>query len=278
MRARRMAVEAGHPVGILDADRDGTPLDDVGAGAVAVGAQHVVTPHVDVDTLAGMDQAGIQVAVLDGIAAAAPEMTTPAVLASRPAHALRHRHQVDARLRQAAGRLDVGPRLVVADETVHVLRSREVEAVVDPAVARVAGGASLPVRLDADAEVVDDRLLPETHRLLPSRHPHRITLPAPVGGALHLGRGVWVALQAGAGDGRTAGVGALHQRGVIGVRQPRRDPRPGVVPAGSDSRAQQHQSDGDGQDAEHHQDAERETDTARPLHRTPRVTCSRAAP
>ena len=56
---------------------------------VAVNTEEVITSHVHIHSFRGIKQAAVQVAVLDGIAAAAVEMAAAAVEAGGGGYALR---------------------------------------------------------------------------------------------------------------------------------------------------------------------------------------------
>jgi hypothetical protein len=147
--------------------------------------------------LPGFAHGTVQVAVLHRVAAAAVEVAGAAVGAAGLAHVAGHLAQV-RRLDDLAGvgrelhvlvgrvagqarQLAVGAGGVVADQAVHVVLGGEVELVVLPAVAHVAGGAELVVGGHGRAEVVDDVLLAQA--LLGLRI-HE--LPGPVLGFLYL--------------------------------------------------------------------------------------------
>ena len=79
--------------------------------------------------------------------------------ARRP-HRLRRGREVHPLLRHAGDALHIATAVLVADQAVHVLLLREVEARIGPTVAGVALGAGLLVTDGGDAEVVEEVLLP----------------------------------------------------------------------------------------------------------------------
>jgi hypothetical protein len=76
---RRAAFGHGH--------RRTAPGDFVVAGAVALGALKIVSPHVDVAAALRLEQLAGEIGVLDGFAAAAVEVTVAAGLAGGVPHA-----------------------------------------------------------------------------------------------------------------------------------------------------------------------------------------------
>src|SRR4030042_1001244 len=138
-------------MGVVDADRDRAAEELVVLSLMAVSADEVQSAHVDIDVLFGVEQAAVQVAVLDGVAAAAGEMAGAAVLAGRGAHALGGGQQVDLGDRDARVALGVGRWVGVADQAVDVAFIGEIEVGVLPAVAGVAARAARPVGLDGGA-------------------------------------------------------------------------------------------------------------------------------
>ncbi len=164
-------------LGVLGGGRVAAAGGLVGVEGVAVGTAHVlaVGRHVHVDMLRRLDQRGVQVAMLDRVAAATVEVAGAAVLPSRLAHRLRDLGQV-GRLHDLAaalghlarrvkwmagigGDLLVGRGGVVAGQAVDVVLLGEVVVLVRPAVAGVATGAARLVGEDGAAEVVGRVLL-----------------------------------------------------------------------------------------------------------------------
>ena len=216
VRRLAVAVGAGGLILLVEADRDRPAANLMILGDVTIGAQHVLAAHVHVEVLGRVDQVLIEVAVLDGVAAAAGEVARATVLARRPGDALRHVGQIDALRRQPGVALQVGAGVVMTHQAVDLLAVAEVEIGVLPAVAGVAGGASRPVGLDADAEVVQAVLLADGHRLVVAGHLIGLALPGPVDGLHHLAGLVGMALQAGPRHFVARGIRARQQRLVIG--------------------------------------------------------------
>ena len=213
-----MAVGAGHGRRLhLGADRNAVTQNLVILAAVAIDTLKAQLAHVDVDAGVGIVEALIQIAVLDGVAAAAVEVAAAAVLARRPAHAARRGDEVNPFGRVARGAFAIGSSVGVAGQAIDVGLLSEVKAVVFPAVTGVTRCTARPVTLDADAEVVELVLLADSHQLIAAGQLHRLALPRPVGRLHHLLRGRLMTLQT---DGRyllPCGIGAGHERGVIGV-------------------------------------------------------------
>ena len=93
----------------------------------------------------------------------------------------------------------------------------------------MAGGATLPVALDPDAEIVDGVLFAHRDRLFPALHHHRAGFPAPVRGVDHLVGRVLMALQAGLRHLLAGLERPFHQRRVVDGRGAARHAVPGAV-------------------------------------------------
>jgi hypothetical protein len=224
-----VAIRTGNLVGVVHADGNGPAADQVVFRPVAVDTLKVVAAHVDVERRVRKVEAFVQVAVFDGVPAAAAKMAAPAVVAGRQPHALRGGQQVDALGRQAALALPVNAALIMADQAVYVGGVFEVEVRILPAVTGVTGGAARPVALDADAEIVDRVLLADRHRFRPAFHRHGIGLPAPMRRVDNLVGGLRMALQARLGHFLTRGERLFEQDAVIDRFSPPRHEFPGRV-------------------------------------------------
>ena len=84
-----MAVCTSDLVLVVQANAGGAPTDDMIFGLMAINALEVVTAHVDIDSLARVIQAFIQITMFDRITTAATEVTTTTVFASGNGNALR---------------------------------------------------------------------------------------------------------------------------------------------------------------------------------------------
>ncbi len=184
---------------------------------VAINTLKADLAHVNVNAGVGIVEALVQVAMFDGVAAAAVEVATAAVLARRPAHAAGRGGQVNALGRVAGRGLAIGARVGVTDEAVHVGLLGKVERRIFPTIPGMARSAAGPVALDANAEVVELVLLTDGHQFVAAGQLQRLALPRPVGRLHHLRRRRLVTLQAGGRHLLPRGIGAGHERGVVGV-------------------------------------------------------------
>jgi len=192
-----------------------------GGVASAAGEVEAVLGHVYVQILGRHLERAVDIAVFHRIAATAIEVAGAASGAAGLADVAGDFTQVRC-LHDLAGmgrefgvlvrrvasqprQLAVGAGGVVADQTVHIVLGGEVEFLVLPAVADVAGGAELIVRRHGGAEVVDDVLFAQA---LFGVRVHE--LPGPVLGFLHLFGGLGVAGETGLGDFRAAGEGLFQ--------------------------------------------------------------------
>jgi len=82
----RQAVTVGAGGLILQVEADGDrPASDLMVfRLMAIGADHVLATHVDIEVLGRVDQVLVEVTVLDGVAAASGEVAGATILARRP--------------------------------------------------------------------------------------------------------------------------------------------------------------------------------------------------
>jgi hypothetical protein len=117
----------------------------------------------------------------------------------------------------------------MTDEAIHLFRILEIEVVIDPTVTHMTGGASTPIRLDRDAEVVDNVLLTHSHGLGTAGKLRRLALPAPVSGLQNLVTLGLMASQASPGYILPGFVGPGHETRVIRVGWSFLYMRPGII-------------------------------------------------
>jgi hypothetical protein len=141
----QVAVRTRDLVGIVYAHRERSALHCVIFRGVAVDTDKPVGAHVDVHPGRRVGERLIQVPVLDRVPSATPEVAPTAVVSRWVGDALGRGNEVHALTDIAPGRLGVLPGSIVTDQAIHLLRVSEVEAVVDPPISHVAGGASAPV-------------------------------------------------------------------------------------------------------------------------------------
>ena len=215
-----MAGLAGHGRGMLVQDRFRVHFTGVATGAADVvltlrGDDHGIAgnvmvgrfmatgtgqigsvgTHVDVDGDTRRGNAGIEVAMLDRVAAAPEEMAASAGFTRGLADILGHQRQVDLLGGKSGSgrRLFVGAGGVVADQAIHLRGVGQIETGILPAVADVATGAARFVRPDGNAEVVDGIDLPAVDAFSVNDLGGR---PGPVAGLHDVGRRLLMALQA----------------------------------------------------------------------------------
>ena len=145
--------------------------------SILADALEAVFAHMNIDAGGGEIEAFIQIAMLNGVAAAAFEVTAAAVFAGRAGDALGHYCQVNTFSRIAAFALGVGAAVVVANQAVDILLLGKGVAVIRPAVAGMARGTRGPVAFDTDTEVVDAVLLAQRYRFVTLGHVNRIAFP-----------------------------------------------------------------------------------------------------
>ena len=210
--------------------RDAAAGDGVLVADMAVAAAEVepVLVHVHIERVGGGIERGVEVTVLDAVAAAAVVVAGAAGVTTGAADGLGDLGQVDGldelararrifaahrhRIAGKAGRFGVAAG-VVTGQAIDLVAVAEVEVLVFPAVADVAGLAEGLVGLVADAEGVDHGLLAQVLAGV------RIdVIPGPVPGLHDLMRGLGVAFEAGAGDRLAAieGASQFFEFAVIG--------------------------------------------------------------
>jgi hypothetical protein len=117
----------------------------------------------------------------------------------------------------------------MTDEAIHLFRILEIEVVIDPPVTHMTGCASTPIRLDRNAEVVDDVLFTHSYGLGAARELGRLPLPPPVSGLQNLMTLGLMASQASPGYLLPGFVGPGHETRVIRVRRGLLYMRPGII-------------------------------------------------
>jgi hypothetical protein len=112
----------------------------------------------------------------------------------------------------------------MAHQAVNAARVVEIKVRVLPPVADVAPGAGWPVRLDADAEIIDEVALADAQRSCVPGHQDLFTLPVPVRRCHDFGSGIRVAFEAGPGYRWAVRERGLEEAAVVGVQGVLRKP------------------------------------------------------
>ena len=140
---------------------------------MTIRAGEALATHMHIQISRGLEQAGVQIAMLDAVPAAAVEVTCATIATRCLAGVLRDLGVVRRKeflahenllfgggIPGAGGEFLVGAGLVVTDQTVNILLVCEIELGIFPAVAYVAAGTAGPVAIERDAVVVQHIRLP----------------------------------------------------------------------------------------------------------------------
>jgi len=197
----------------------------MGRGSMAAGATEVEPGHVHVyvKVFVWLQQRGIEITMLDAIAATTLEMAGPAGGPGALPHIFGNRGQINWRknfipefsflirwIATGCGEFFVFSRGVVADKTVYIFLVGKIKGIILPSITGMTAGAPAPVRFNSNSEIVENVFLAN-----PLLQPP-LCLPGPVIGLLHLLARLVMTAQA--GPGHVLGLGkGLVQHFELGV-------------------------------------------------------------
>jgi hypothetical protein len=135
---------------------------------MAVDADELVFAHVDIDALAWVRQAGVQIPVLDCVTASSSKVAAAAVVSLGPADTFCGDDEIHALGREPAFGFSISARPIMAHEAIGILGNRKVVGLIYPSISGVTRRAGGPVALDPNTEIVDEILLADFDGLTPA--------------------------------------------------------------------------------------------------------------